>query len=714
MSRLFIAEKPSLAEAVWSVLPGTPERNGVATRVGSDWFVPLAGHILEQAMPDEYLPDDVPRTKSGAKQWRAQDLPIVPTTWIMHPRASGETEDERERDRKSNEAKLVKIASLLKQVDQVVHLGDPDEEGQLLVDEVLLHLGNTRPVMRLLVNDYNETKVRESLANLRSNDEPTFRAWSIWALTRSRYDWVFGLNGTRAATIRARELGYGEPLSVGRVQTPTLRLVVERDRQIENFKAVPYFSLSATFQHDNGQFTARWRASDDQPGLDDAGRLVDVQQATALVARVKGAPAAINGYEKKERKERPPLPTSMNELMIAACSRFGCTADEVLEAAQKLYAPPLKLTSYPRTEVRHLSEAQLGAAHGVMEAIRRNLPAVASLIDRADMSATASQAFDDEKMQGKEHHGIVPTEGTADLSSLTELERGIYDMIVRSYLAQFFPEATFLQTKIEVACARELFVASGRTPVSAGWREVYAPPEEPGTTTAAEADADDEGQTMPAMAKGDAAHCVSCDATSRETKPPGRFDESSLIAAMVDLHKYTTDETAKKRLKEGKGIGTSATRAGIIKELRRRGLLAPHKGSKTRIESTQAGRVLIDALPAAVSDPTMAGQFQIALDAIATGEMSYDQFMGRSVQFVTKVVTDLRTARMALPVAQAVQCPKCKTGQLRLRKSDKGPFWGCTNWQAEPKCDARYPDANGKPNFQATSKGKGFGFKKMG
>lgn len=190
MKRLFIAEKSSLAQAIAAVLPGTPARKGAATQVGDDWFVPLAGHALEQAMPDEYLPDDVPRNASGNKRWREQDLPIVPQTWILHPRDS-------------MQANLDAIAKLLTQVDEVVHLGDPDAEGQLLVDEVLQHFGNTKPVRRLLINDYNETKVRQALAGMRDNAEPAFRAWSLWALARSHYDWLFGLNLTRAATIRA-------------------------------------------------------------------------------------------------------------------------------------------------------------------------------------------------------------------------------------------------------------------------------------------------------------------------------------------------------------------------------------------------------------------------------------------------------------------------------------------------------------------------------
>ena len=703
MKRLFISEKPSLAEAVARVLPGTARKEGAVTYVGDDAFVPLAGHALAQAMPDEYLPADVPLSRNGKKVWREQDLPVVPTTWIMEP------EDRLQRN-------LTAIEKLLKTVDQVVHLGDPEPEGQLIVDEVLNFYGNRKPVIRLLVNDYNETKVRQALASMRSNDDPEFRAWYRWAYAQSHYNWLFGLNFTRAATLRGRALGYDGVLTVGSVQTPALQIAYERDRAIETFKPVPFFRIVARIEHANGLFKANWKAGDDQPGLDDAKprRLVDAAIAQALVTRLSGQPATIVDYEKAQRKEGAPLPMSLNELTVAACTKFGCTGAEVLEAAQVLYVRPLQLTTYPRTEVRHLSEAQHADAPEVLAALAQNLPSMRGVIDRADPSVK-SAAFNDKKVDGTSHHGIVPTVAVRDLSGLSPLERGVYDMIVRSYLAQFYPAAVFMETQIEVHVDGERFTASGKTPVSPGWREVYAPVDS--TASAAAAGDEAEGkQQLPVMNQGDAATCASCELQSKETKAPERFDESSLLEAMIDLHKFTTDPAAKARLKEGKGIGTSATRAGIIAELRERGFLEPVKGTKNRFMVSKTGRGLLDALPDPVRSPTMAGMFKIALDGVASGEVTYEQFIGRSVAFITKVVEQLRTAKMNLPVAPSVVCPKCKTGQLRRLKGEKGPFWGCSNYQAEPKCAASYPDQDGKPNFHAApkAKGKGFGFKKAG
>ncbi|MGY2491966.1 DNA topoisomerase [Cupriavidus sp. CP313] len=700
MSRLFIAEKSSLAQAVIAVLPGTPQRQGIATQVGDDYFVPLAGHVLEQAMPDAYLPDNLPRTRNGSKVWRAQDLPIVPQRWILNPR-------------EDTQRNLEAIKALLPKVGEVVNLGDPDAEGQLLVDEVLLFLGNRKPVRRLLVNDYNASKVREALANMRDNEEPQFRGWYQWALARSHCDWLFGLNITRAATLRARELGFDGVLPVGSVQTPATKIVVDRDRAIESFEPVAHFTIEARLQHANGAFAARWQAKDNQAGLDEEGRLIYGAIARGLAGMLPGQAAVITSYEKAEKPEAPPLPLSLNELTVAACRKFGFTAKEVLDAAQQLYEV-LKVTSYPRTEVRYLSEAQHGDAPEILAALVHNLPGMTPLIAKAN-PALKSAAFNDKKVEGTSHHGIVPTVAKADLSSLSLLERSIYDLIVRSYLAQFFPHAIFLKTKVNVECVDETLTASGKTPVSAGWREVYAPADEetPGGGEAGENGATaSDSQTLPAMAQGDAARCEAAELQEKLTKAPARFDEASLMAAMIDLQKYTTDPAAKARLKAGKGIGTSATRAGIIKELRERGFLVPVKGSKTKLESSPVARELIDALPSPVKDPTMAGMFKIALDAVATGEITYAQFIERNVGFITKVVQGMRTATMRLPQAATVLCPKCQGGQLRRIKKADGAFWGCSNYQAEPKCAATFPDAGGQPDFAVKAKPKRFGFKK--
>lgn len=678
-ARLYIAEKPSLAKDVMNVLGERALRNGPAYKVGDDYFVPLKGHILQQAMPDAYLPEEVPLTKSGKKVWRAEDLPIVPCEWQLVPRE--DTVDI-----------LEAIRVLLGQVHEVVHLGDPDAEGQLLVDEILGYLGNTLPVRRLLVNDGNPTQVRKALADMRSNDEPAFRAWHRWALARSYYDWLFGLNGTRAATCRARALGFDQVLTVGSVQTPMLQIVAERDAQIENFRPEPYFLLSAQLQHAKGSFKARWRALDDQPGLDEAGRLVDADVADTLVETLKNAKAEVSLYERKPARELSPLPLSQNELQMEACRLFGCTAKEAEGAAQMLY-DRYKLITYPRTENRYLSESRHEEAPDVLEAVVANRPDLADLIGSADL-ALKSRAFSDKAMAGNPHHGIVPTVGRAHVATLSPLEQQIYDLVVRYYLVQFFEPATFMQTSIEVACEGHRFTAGGRTPVSSGWRAVLKQQSQEEQPT--QASADDDVQMLPELAVGDPLLPTHVDLQSKVTEPPKRFSEETLIAAMVDLHKYTDDPAAKARLKEGKGIGTSATRAGIIAEARDRGFLVPAKDSKKRFMTSESARVLLAALPASVKDPTVAGMFKIALDAVADGEMTFDAFMRRTEQWVTRIVAAIGVAPMNLSGAKP--CPVCNAGHLRRISGKDGFFWGCSNYQAQPPCKASYPDANGAPN----------------
>ncbi|WP_323123180.1 DNA topoisomerase [Burkholderia alba] len=688
--RLFIAEKPSLAKAVMAVFDGAPQRNGPAYKIGDDYFVPLQGHILEQAMPDAYLPDDVPTSKTGKKVWRASDLPILPRDWQLVPS-------------ESTAHILEAIRMLMQDADEIVHLGDPDAEGQLLVDEVLDFLACTLPVKRLLVNDANPGEVRKALQTMRDNRDPQFRAWHLWALARSRYDWEYGLNATRAATCRAQDLGFDVLLSVGSVQTPTLQLVATRDAVIDHFTPVAYFLVDVVLQHAQGEFSARWRARDDQAGLDESGRLVDAAIAQDLVDRLEHASATVSLYERKPASERPPLPLSLNELTVMACRQYGCTAAEVMEAAQALY-DRYKLTTYPRTENRYLSEAQQADAAEVLAAVAANRPDLAELIGAAD-TTLKSAAFDDKRMAGTPHHGIVPTVARVDAAKLGPLEQQIYDLIVRHYLVQFYAPATFMKTTIEIACVGERLTAGGRTPVSAGWHQVLKP-EADEVPDAGDTDegGSSGGQLLPELAVDDPLLVTATDLQSKQTKPPGRFDESTLIAAMVDLHKYTDDPAAKARLKAGKGIGTSATRAGIIADLRKRGFLEPHKTSKTKFQSSATGRALLAALPAPVKDPAVAGMFKIALDAVADGEMSFDAFMARCEQLVTRIVAAIGAAPMTLPGRHA--CPVCKTGNLRRISGKDGFFWGCSNFRADPPCKASYPDADGKPDVNAKPKGQ--------
>lgn len=694
---LWVGEKKSLAEAVGKVL-GNPvsawDSKGMThNQVGDNFFVWLDGHAFDQAMPDHYLPDDVPKTGAGRKVWRKSDLPVVPDVWTLFPK-------------ESKQRRLDKLAELLQTCDVVHHLGDPDEEGQLLVDEALLFYGNRKPVKRVLVNDYNETKVRQSLANIRDNNEPMFRGWYKWGLARSHYDWLLGLNCTRAMTLRGRELGFDGLLPVGSVQTPLLYIVYERDRAIETFKPIPYFSLVVHLRHANGVFKANWKAKEDQAGLDDAGRLIDPTVAASLVSKLSGQTGTITAYAKIKKEQKAPLPLSMNELQMEGFARYGYTGQQVLDAGQKLYEV-YKVTTYPRSDNRYLSEAQHKEAPAVIAEVFKRRPDLAGLTSVIN-PARKSDAFNDKKMEGNPHHGIVPTvpDIPVNIASWTEIERNVYDLVVRSYLAQFAPPFEYMQTTVEADIAGERFAASGKTPVAQGWKAVFAEVEDKDDDQA-DADESDEGkQTLPPMAKGDRAACAKCDQVSRKTTPPTRFDDKLLLEAMMNVYKYVKDEKARKRLKDGggdgdgAGIGTTATRAGIIQELKDRELIVPVKPGAKKLMTSSTARTLIEALPMDVKDPAQAGVFKASLDRVAKGELSYDQFIADTVDWITTIVQAASNLTMKLPLAAgAVVCPKCKGGQLRRKDGgDKGAYWYCANWNREPdKCDARFQDVNGKP-----------------
>jgi hypothetical protein len=333
--RLFIAEKPSVAKAISGEL-GTTGRGDGFIECGADKVTWCFGHMLEQAEPDEYTPDDVPRGPSGKKVWRVDELPIIPESWLLKPKEDAKKQ-------------LAVIGKLLREAREIVNAGDPDREGQLLVDEVLEHFRNSKPVRRFWVSAQDSVSVRRGLAGLKENGN--YAGWADAARGRQRADWLIGMNLSRAYTLSAQRGGSRALLTVGRVQTPTLAIVVARDREIESFKSESYHQIRALVQHAGGSFTAAWQAREDQAGVDSEGRLVDTVVADALVSASKGQPGTIAVYRQESRKQNQPLAFSLSDITALASARYGCSAEEVLNACQALYETH-KLTSYPPYRLR--------------------------------------------------------------------------------------------------------------------------------------------------------------------------------------------------------------------------------------------------------------------------------------------------------------------------------------------------------------------------
>ena len=679
--RLFVAEKPSVAKAIAGELGVTSKGDGFI-ECGRDTVTWCFGHMLEQADPDEYTAADAPRSPTGKKVWRIDDLPIVPQTWIMRPR-----EDAKQQ--------LAVIGRLLKTAGEVVNAGDPDREGQLLIDEVLEHFHNTKPVRRFWVSAQDSVSVQRGLAALKDN--ATYRGFGAAAQARSRADWLIGMNLSRAYTLRAQRGGSRSLLTVGRVQTPTLALVVTRDREIEAFKSVPYHTIQVQIQHANGTFAAGWRAGEAQAGLDSEGRLVDTAVANALIAALTGKPGRITEYKQEPKKQAHPRAYSLSDITLLASNKFGCTAAEVLEACQSLYETH-KLTSYPRTDCNYLPESQHADAARVLAAVKHVNPGLAAIVDAAD-PAIKSKTWDDSKITA--HHGIIPTMHRGSLAGLTDNERGIYDLIVRAYVAQFYPLHEFMSTTVGVDVAGEAFVATGKVITAGGWRDVYTV-DEPGAESASGEDDESNTQDLPPMTQGDSVACTKATRRDSKTKPPAKFTEGTLQRAMENIHMFIVEAEHRKMLRDGDGIGTSATRASIISELKRREFLET-KGK--HIVSTTLGRSLVDALPDVVKSPVLTALYERMLKGIEQGTSDFQAFIVKQEQFIRDQVAkanagsvSIAGGKEATPVSQLHKCMACGKGlSRRASTKKKGMFWwGCSGY---PTCMQKYPDIKGRPDY---------------
>lgn len=669
--RLYIAEKPSVGRALAACLP-QPHRKGSGWIETGDGVVTwLFGHVLRQAEPEEYDPK--------LKRWRAEDLPILPEVWQLVVNESAAQQ-------------FAVVKGLIERADEIVHGGDPDREGQLLVDEVLDYLKNEKPVRRILINALDDKSIHDALNDLRDNRD--FLPLKLSALARARADWLIGMNLSRAYTLAARRAGHDRlVLPIGRVKTPTLALVVRREREIENFKPATYYLLDAVFRHEKSgeSFRARWKPSEEHTPLDSEGRLVDEKAAQAALASFGAEPqdAKVTRYERKKKEEPPPLPFSLSALQVLAGKRYGYEPQQVLDTAQKLYEE--KLTSYPRSDAEYLPVSQ----HKDAAKILSNLAA----LDGSELGTWAreadakkkSRAWNDVKITA--HHAIIPTTVPVNLTRLSAVERNIYELIARAYIAQFHPNCVYDQTKVEVTYHGELFAASGRTERAAGWRAMYR-------TAKNEEDVekeDEESAVLPPMKKGDVADYVSAELGTRQTKPPSRFTPATLLQGMKEIHKYVKDEAAKKMLRDVSGIGTEATRASIIEDLIRRRFLNA-AGKKKVLTPTAEAYLLIDALPDTMTYPDATAVWEDRLHSMAQGEGTPEEFLAGQAAFARDLCAAAQTA--TITGGGGIPCPACGRGVMQKRKGKHGAFWGCS---AFPQCRMTANDADGKPDFTGKS-----------
>jgi DNA topoisomerase-3 len=635
-NRLFIAEKGSAGKELAAYLgkiAGIPVQMFSAYAiVGQDVIAWMSGHLLGLQDMKDYDP--------SLAKWRMDVLPYVPAPFKLLPVIDFKTGN-----RKRAEEKITIIGKLLKDCTSVVGFGDPDAEGQLLQDELLIYLGNRKPVLRLWTNALDDKSLADALAAMRPNEE--YVGWYEQALSRSESDWLFGINMTICTALHAQAAGAQFKVTIGRVQTPTLGLIVERELAIRNFKKVDYFVPYIGLEADP-RFRASWfvvKEKDgtyEDPRVDLEGRLLNKADSDAIVGSSKAAKkATVVLAEMKPGTEAAPLPFSQSALQVHCSRIYGLSAKDTLAITQSLYLK--KLTTYPRVDCTYLKESQHVEAPAILASLAKApIPTAFAGALRGARPHLKSKAWNDAETTA--HTAIIPTllDNPAALGGLTDLEAKVYFEIAKRYVLQFWPAAKFEKTEVVLSCgnvgSEELFAASGKRYLDEGWRKAFdvsADDDEANGAVSATA-------KMPALTRGQVLSLFEAGAESKSTKAPSRFTDGTLVAAMANIHQYVKNPEYRNRLKEGKGIGTEATRANIIDGLVKK-FLVTVEGKKKEFVPSEGAIELIQALPDVIRTPDMTAMWQQLNDEVRERRSTHAAFIAKLLPWLDNLVKQSAT-----------------------------------------------------------------------
>jgi len=649
--RLIITEKPSMGRDVAAAL-GAARRGEGFIEGPADIVTWCVGHLVELDEPERYDP--------AWKSWRLETLPIIPERFKYHP-------SERTKDQ------FTVIKQLLKREDvtEVVNAADAGREGELIFDLVYRLSGCRKPVRRLWISSLTRDAILRGFEQLKPAEE--YAGLRDSAHARQQADWLVGMNATRAQTVRARQAGHDGVYSLGRVQTPTLALLVERDREIAAFVHTTYVEVAADFRAAAGDYRGLWFNKD-------GTRFDKKEDAEAVAARVGAKPGRVEKVERKSVKERAPLLYDLTALQRAANVRFSFPAARTLELAQSLYEK--KFITYPRTSSRHLSESvnKELRAHVEAASVGPYVPFVEAILARGEVKLT-SRHVDDKKVT--DHHAVIPTRQRVSAQALAPDEKRIYDLVARRFLAAFYPDAELERTTIVTNVEGEKFISRGTVVLKAGWRAVDPPRPEK------KADEDSEDAELPKVEAQENVETLKAEAIAKQTKAPPRYTESSLLGAMETAGKKVEDEELRLAMKDS-GLGTPATRASIIETLIKREYISRDK--KT-LSATEKGAALIKMLPTPLlKSAELTGRWEQKLALMVRGEYAHDRFMGEVKEMVGHLVREIAGARVESSAGAATRasarpddaadCPKCKVenraGFLVERSGSSGKFLVCS------------------------------------
>ena len=618
MKTLVIAEKPSVARDIARVLGCSKKENGALE--GNKYIVTWAlGHLVTLKDPEDY--------DKKYKEWNMAVLPMMPEK--LQIKVIPQTG-------KQYHAVTTQLAR--KDVNEIVIATDAGREGELVARWILDKAHNQKPCKRLWISSVTDKAIREGFANLKDAKEydNLYRA----AVSRAEADWLVGINATRALTCK-----YNAQLSCGRVQTPTLAMIAQREQEIREFVPKPYYTVTAAA----GGVVYTWK--DEKSG---GTRISDLEKAKQIAEKAKRYPLVLQNVEKKKKQKEVPLLYDLTELQRDASARFGYSAKQTLNLMQSLYETH-KVLTYPRTDSRYLTK-------DIVPTLKERLDAVSigpykALAQQAKRSPLNGKLFFVNDAKVSDHHAIIPTEQYVQLSALLNEERRIYDLVVRRFLAVLLPPCVYEETVIRASIEKECFTARGKRMVEKGWQEAY---EDNRYDEEDEAKEEVREQNLPLLEAGMKIGQPKISLREGKTKPPARFTEGTLLSAMENPVRYmeNRDSSLVKTIGEAGGLGTVATRADIIEKLFRSFLLEK-KGNE--IYLTSKARQLLKLVPADLKKPELTASWEMQLNDIAKGKKRRDVFMKEIRSYTVELIDEIKTEEGTFRHDNLTnkKCPNC-------------------------------------------------------
>ena len=621
MKSLVIAEKPSVARDIARVLGANQKNGGILE--GKNYVVTWAlGHLVTLADPEEY--------DRKYEKWEMATLPMLPKEMkLVVIRQTG------------RQFSIVKTQLFRKDIGEIIIATDAGREGELVARWILEKAGCHKPIKRLWISSVTDKAIKEGFANLKDGHDydNLYRA----AVARAEADWLVGMNGTRALTCK-----YNAQLSCGRVQTPTLAMIAKREEEIRKFVPKEYYGISLETQD------VKWTWRDEKTK---SFRTFSRERVEQIKGRLENAALEITSVEKKAKKTMAPGLYDLTTLQREANLKYGFSAKETLNIMQRLYENH-KVLTYPRTDSRYIGK-------DIVPTIKERLKACGLGPYRKFAGALMNKPVqvngsfvDDKKVS--DHHAIIPTEQFVQLDHMTNEERKIYDMVVRRFLAVLYPASQYEQVTMEAKAAGETFAASGKVIKSLGWREVY----EGRADDDLEDDTDDEkklkDQRLPEMKTGTRLKILKTSLNTGKTKPPARFTEATLLAAMENPVKFmeTRDKEAAKTLGETGGLGTVATRADIIEKLFH-SFMMEKKGNEIHI--TSKAKQLLELVPEDLKKPELTADWEMKLSQIAKGRIRQGDFLHQIRDYTCEIVDEIKNGEGTFRHDNLTNkvCPQC-------------------------------------------------------